>query len=321
MKLRDLEVLQQKLRKVPSLPENWYTRLPLLERFDELFGEPEAENDPALNRFYHHQCRRAIKEIRSWNGPGIRLWKLYSSAVLIKDETGCVTGFDLNDGCTPARRRARLQLSTGLLEDFSRLIDRMFYTHGHLDHLGLGIADALLMRGKTVVAPQDAIRDWLLNGAVPAEECPLADVRGYPGVQRMANEGDIPNFAYAVTFKPDTTLFVRGDIYMGEDLLPILERLERERIKIDAAAISPFFQSAPDPVTELYRRFHCHFIPVHEWEFGHRRPLGTAGRATQTYRDLYESFRMPGQVGDCTVLTWGESVNLVHSTSKDRRKI
>ncbi len=310
MNLQEFQEVSNRLGLLPPTPENWYSRLPLLKRLDELFGRPAAENDPVLNCFYHEVCRRVIAEIRTWRGPGVRVWKLYSSAILVKDESGQVTGFDLNEGCTPAqRRRTRLRLSPGLIGEFAELIDRMFYTHGHLDHLGLAVADALLLRGKLVVAPAEAVKSWLLDGAVPAEEFHAADVRCFRGMQRMSTEEDIPNSAYVVTFRPGMTLLVRGDIYHWEDLGPIFDRIEAEKRKIDLMATSPFYQSGPDPILEAYRRFDCRFLPIHEWEFGHRQ-LGNGGRATQTYADLYESFRIPGEAGMGTVLTWGESVEL-----------
>lgn len=321
MKLQELEGARRQLDRVPPSPENWSARLPLLERLDALFSEPELENGPVLNRFYHEQCRRVIAEVRTWRGPGVRLWKLYSSAILVKDETGLVTGFDLNEGCTPAcERRTRLRLSPGLVEEFAELVGRMFYTHGHLDHLGLAVADALLMRGRPVIAPGDAVRRWLLDGAVPAEEFQAEGVRCYRGVQRMADKEDVPNSAYAVTFQPGVTLLVRGDIYHWEELKPIYDRIESQGVKIDVMATSPFYQSGPDPVQETYRRFGCGFIPIHEWEFGHRLPVGRAGRATQTYADLYESFRIPGEAGKCAVLAWGESAGLHPTVSTDRRE-
>lgn len=310
------EILNETMRKLEALPPgagHWKERRPLLETLDALFGESASENDPDLCEFYRRRCRRAIAEIRGWNGPGVRLWKLYSSAVIVKDGDGKVTAFDLNDGCTPVERRARLRLDAALAGEFAGLIDTAFYTHGHLDHLGLGVADALLASGKTVIAPAAAVRTWLLHNAIPAEECNRGSILSYGGVQRIAGADDMPNAAYLVTFPPGVTLFVRGDIYCGEDLLPILDRLEAEHCKIDYAATSPFRLSGPDPTAELDRRFHCKFVPIHEWEFGHRRP-DSPGRATQNYADLYGSFRTPGEDGRCEILGWGESIPLAKTT-------
>ena len=46
MKLQELEGARRQLDRVPPSPENWSARLPLLERLDALFSEPELENDP-----------------------------------------------------------------------------------------------------------------------------------------------------------------------------------------------------------------------------------------------------------------------------------
>ena len=83
MNLQELEEARKRLDQLPPSPENWHARLPLLKRLDDLFSCPELENDPALNRFYHEVCRRVIAEIRTWRGPGVRMWKLYSSALLL----------------------------------------------------------------------------------------------------------------------------------------------------------------------------------------------------------------------------------------------
>ncbi len=299
------------LSEIPPTWENWEARRTLLSQVDDTFSETESENNPVLSAFYDEICRKTIAEIRAWHGPGVRLWKLYSSAVLIKSTDGVVTGFDLNDGCTPETRRTRFRISPELAESFAEVIDRMFYTHGHLDHLGLLVADAMLRKGKLVVAPHDALRYWLLDGAISSEELDLKGVRCWQALQRMSPGRDIPNTAYAVNFQPGLTVLVRGDIYRWEDLEPIYNQIEREGLKIDVMATSPFYQSGSDPIPEAHRRFGCSFIPIHEWEFSHRK-FGESGKATQTYTELYGFFEKFGKEGACQVLTWGESTMLSH---------
>lgn len=318
-----IETIDKTLRELEQFPANaanWEPRKFLFEKLDAQFSSPASENDPALGEFYRRRCRRAIAEIRAWNRPAARLWKFYSSGVVVKDADGKVYAFDLNDGCTPGERRCRFLIDTALAEEFAGLIDTAFYTHRHLDHIGLAIADALLARGKEVVAPDEAIHAWLLRGATSAEHCRRPGLVSYAGLQRGGVSGDIPNAAYLVSFAPGVTLFVRGDIYRGEDLLPILDRMEAEHRTVDYAATSPFSQSGPDPVLELYRRFHCSFIPIHEWEFSHRR-MEAGGPATQTYEGLYESFRIPGSEGKCMILGWGESMTLLSATEKQLKHL
>ncbi|MPN14321.1 hypothetical protein SDC9_161647 [bioreactor metagenome] len=193
-----------------------------------------------------------------------------------------------------------------LIEEFAGLIDTAFYTHGHPDHIGPNITGRLQAHGKKVIAPLAAIQDWRLKKAIPAEELRREHVRCYPGIQRMVDGKDSPNSAYLLTLRSGATFFVRGDIYCSEDFLPILDRIEQEGRTIDFAAMSPFHQSGSSPVTELDSRFHCRFLAIHEWEFSHRA-VGAVGAATQTFAELQESFRVPGEDGRCACLAWGES--------------
>ncbi len=302
--------ITQKLSQLPANAENWEARHALLRQLDALFGEPASENNPILRDFYRQRCRQTIREIRAWDGPEAKLWKCYSSGVVIKDGDGSVTAFDLNDGCTPKARRTLFLLGEELTEEFSELIDTAFYTHGHPDHIGPAIAGRLLAHGKKVIAPLEAIQEWRLVGAISAEEYRSERVRCYPGIQRMTMEADSPNSAYLFTLRSGATFFVRGDIYFWEDFLPILDRIKEEKRTIDFVALSPFHQSGPSPVTELDCRFHCRFLTIHEWEFSHRLPLGIGGSATQTFQELHESFRVPGEDGRCACLGWGESMLL-----------
>ncbi len=305
--LHELNQLSAELTNLPPSPQNWLSRRPILRRMDSILAEADAENSPELCEFYHRQCRRVLQEIHDWHEPRLRLWKLYSSGILIKDAGGTVTGFDLNDGCTPHNRRSRLHLSPELAEKFASVIAVMYYTHGHLDHLGLDIADALLRRQKTVIAPQALIDQWLLNGAVAADHLQRTGVATFASKQSIVGEPDIVNFAYAVTLPPGITFFVRGDIYCGSDFLTVLNQLAATGIRTDVALISPFSLTPPSPVMELNRRFHCRFLPLHEWEFSHRPPA-TSGTATQSFDDLYREFEQPGNDGRCDILSWGESI-------------
>ena len=230
---------------------------------------------------------------------------MYSSAVIIKDCSGKVVAFDVNDGCVPeSGRRTRLRIDHATAGALADVIDIMFYTHAHLDHVGMQMADALKERGKIVVAPQDTIDKWVLDGAIPAEECNLPNVNCYAGHQGFT----LPNFAYAVKLANKKTVFLRGDMYSGEELLPILDKMQATSVIPDLACLTHYKNSGPDPVPEIYGRFKCHMIPVHEWEFTHRK-LGEAGLATQSYHDIHDYFAVPIADGKCHIITWGESLD------------
>ncbi len=301
-----MEAIFGKLAKLPATAENLQARKALLCEVDGVLGTAMSELDASLGEYYRDCCRRVAAEIRNWTGEGARIWKLYSSGFIIKDCSGKVYGFDVNDGCVPeSGYRTRLRLDYATAAALADVIDMMFYTHAHLDHVGMQMADALRERGKLVVAPQDTIDKWALDDAVPAETFQMDGVHCYAGHQGWT----LPNFAYTVKLANGKTVFLRGDMYSGEELLPILDTMQATGVIPDIAFLTHYKNSGPDPVPEIFGRFKCDMVPVHEWEFTHRK-LGEAGLATQCYRDLHDFFAVPIADGKCHILTWGESMDL-----------
>ena len=300
-----IEALYGMLASLPATAANLQARKPLLCEMDDILSTACSELDASLGDYYRECCRRVAGEIRVWHGDTARIWKLYSSAIIIKDCSGKVIGFDVNDGCTPeAGRRTRLRIDRATAEALAEVIDVMFYTHAHLDHVGTIMADALMAHGTIVVAPQDAIDKWTLDTAIPAEICHMDDVHCYAGHQGFT----LPNFAYAVKLACGKTVFVRGDMYSGEELVPVLDTMQNTGVTPDLACLSHYKDSGPDPVPEIYGRFKCDMIPIHEWEFTHRK-LGQTGVATQSYHDLHDFFAVPIADGKCHIITWGESLD------------
>ena len=131
-------------------------RLALL-KMDSLLGEPNSENDPVLGEFYNDRVASAVKEISAHDKSVPRLWKFYSSGVIIVSG-GKVRAFDMNCGCEESFRRTRLRLKPGVIEALADVIDESYHTHNHIDHFGLELADALLERGKKLICTTGAIQ-------------------------------------------------------------------------------------------------------------------------------------------------------------------
>ena len=308
----ELKALRRQLDQCGTLPSKWEERRPIFMELDRLLGEPCSENNPELLRFYTRMAEAALDEIREYPADGApRLWKFYSSGIIFRDAKGRTIGVDVNDGvCESDSRRNLLVISDALADEIADTVDIMFYTHPHQDHIGLKVAAALERRRKPLVIPKDGIGGYLLgSNAIPSEEFYADYVSIYHGWQRMAAADDSPNAAFLFQVAPDMTLFLRGDIFMAEDFMPILEKMAEENRKVSIAAISHFFQSGRPPVDILKERYNCGFIPIHEWEFSHR-PLGKAGAATQNYARLYEVYGplMPGY--RVAPLAWGESIDM-----------
>lgn len=292
--------LSEKLREQPE------NRRKLLPEFDRIFSLPDSENSSWLQDFYAHRCREALAKIRAYRGDRPRLWKFYSSGVVVKS-AGRAVMFDLTCGCECPNRTTKLMLPGEIIQEFAAVLDTGFVTHGHVDHMGAGLLRAMLARGKRVVIPRDAIDEWKLDGATPAEEYHEPGLRIIPlGQDLMTDEGMVRvcNAVYHYAPSPGVALLLKGDVYSGPDTEAIFAVLKEENLPLSHALFSPFYQSPPDPV-KLAAEAGAAFIPIHEWEFSHRKP-GLPGKATQDYAELGEHFA-PYRA---TILTWGESVYL-----------
>lgn len=284
----------------------------VLEQLDAFFAHAGSEQSPELASFFTARYRRILDELSNPPTDGISIWKLYSSGILLHLPDGTVIGFDVNDGCGALRMPPEQE------EAFAQKIDWMFYTHEHPDHVGASLAKALLRHHKRVVAPRNAIRLWQLDGADAAEDCDMDAIHCYASFQRIAGTEDVVNFAYILR-AAGVSFLVRGDVYDGSDFTRLLNQIEADGQRVDVAFISPFSLTPPDPVAELHERFHCRFIPLHEWEFSHR-PAGKSGAATQSYGELFRLFDQPIRDGKCAVMTWGDRLDLPCAKSSNQQR-
>lgn len=298
-----LDKVYAALRKSTSMEDR---RINLLA-MDSLLGESYSENSPELGEFYNFCVRNAVAEITRHDKTVPRLWKFYSSGMIIVSG-GKVRAFDLNCGCEENFRRTRLRLKTDVIEALAEIIDEIYYTHNHIDHFGLELADALLKRNKMMVATTDTIQDWLLDGAIDSKELKSREVKVFHSFQRSA-EKNLPNSVYILKLADNSHILIRGDMYHGEDVLELCEFLKTNDLHISYGAISPFGLTLPECSAELRKRYKSIMIPVHEWEFTHRT-RGFSGKATQTFSEWYSAFPEDVAAERVRFLFWGESTLL-----------
>ena len=308
MNYQELAVVAGALDKEPTHFGIDRKREELLLQVDSLLGEANSERTAELCRFYRKRVDRVLAEVKAYNGSTPRLWKLYSSGVLIKDK-GKVIAVDVNFGCVPGEGRTRLLLSARQVRILAEIIDEYYCTHSHVDHLSPEICDALFRRNKLMVMPQEAIVRWCINGACAAENLTSKHCRVFMNWQGNVN-GGLDCAMYLFTLSNGKTVFVRGDIYHAEGFDGCLEMVDKWQQTIDYALMSPYHTGGGEaPVRILEERYKCRTMPIHEWEFSHRK-IGVAGAATQCFEELYREFAVPYTNGRAQMLFWGEAIML-----------
>lgn len=310
-------VLDRQLQETPPLPHD-PRRTELLKNLDGYFSAADSETTEELVNFYHHRSERALNEIENYSGKEPRLWKFYSSGVIVKAD-GIVGAFDLTRGYPvhPYPAPGRIFFTEPQVRRLVKLIDFAYFTHEHEDHLDEQLTRRLIDAGKLVIAPHDGLKRRGIQGAEASENRRKAILPGnwkmrvYQGFQHMTENSalDVPCNAGLFTFPNGKTLLVKGDIFHGGEFRAILDRIRSEGLRVDYFASSPFCREKPDIVTELRRDFQAFFIPCHEWEFSHRKP-GRTGNATQNYAALSEQFAEDLREKRAAILVWGESLIL-----------
>ncbi len=296
------------LDKVPPRFAVTPEREKALYQIDELLKEPDSERSPELGRFYRRQVDRIIKEVAAYKADTPRVWKFYSSGLLIKDKERTIA-IDINPGCIPASGRTALRLSAKQIGQLADLIDAYFCTHSHEDHIGPELCDALARRKKTIVMPAEAIFRWMIKGATPSEKFQSSYCKTYLNWQGRDEVKGLDNSMYLFTLSNGKTVFVRGDIYHGSGFALCLEHIEKWQKKVDYVFMTPYFTSGDNPVMQLEKKYACRFVNLHEWEFSHRKS-GVRAKATQDFTELYQAFAEPYADGRAQFLFWGESITL-----------
>ena len=307
MKYADLSRISDELKNCPPEFAVSEKREKLLMQMDKLLGEAFSEFTPALGKYYDAQVERVLEEVSAYDGKVPRFWKLYSSGFIIKD-AGKVIAFDINNGCEHHNARATIALKPSKLRQLAQMIDEYYCTHSHVDHISPELCDALARRKKLLVMPEQSRKCWRIPRAIAAEKVNLPHIRTYLNWQGNA-EGGLDCSMYHLTLSNGKTVFVRGDIYHAEGFLGCMDFLDENKLHVDYVFTSHYSTSGPEPIPFLDEKYKCCFVPIHEWEFTHRK-MGKQGPATQCFEELYGVYRSYYNESRTQFLSWGESILL-----------
>lgn len=302
------EQVSSSLDANPSRGGDWGRRWLTHRDYDTLLRVAKSEDDPKVGEYYNSRVLKIIEEVKAWRSDVPKAWKLYSSGLVVKDGEK-VFGIDVNIGCDMPGRKVALRMRPEVLDALADVLDAVYYTHEHRDHCSQEVVDVLLAKKKKIYAGAAAIKVFKMgDGAIVAEKHTEPGYHVFESCQRMGkvNVNFVQCLAYVWELSNGATLFVRGDIYHPDDIGKVLSWVDNElKIKIDYAAVN----ASPSLVQECSRRWGCSFIPLHEWEFTHRK-FGLPGPATQPMSTLYRVFGKQAQAGLADILSWGESVEL-----------
>ena len=197
------------------------------------FGQAWRE---MINSIYQPVCDEMLDEIlKTRVASGVRIWKVYNMGFIVKTPNHA-WGFDVRSGNTITRKFTPDQLAK-----LVKILDVLFLSHNHPDHIGTDLVREMVRAGKTVVRPTDDTVSELngdphlrnLYGRFgKAVKVDGLLVRAFPGYQEIPNQ-EVPCCVYAVTADGITVA------HCGDNQNPQpYELLEKARIKPDVMMIN-----------------------------------------------------------------------------------
>lgn len=312
--------------------------------------DAELEELAPLRDFYLRQVDRGLKELEEAKvTEGVRIFKFYSSSVIIKSKDG-VVAVDFQQGphvtyCgnidkpDPVAARTGFHWSPEQLERLAKIVDVSLITHAHADHADSDLSRLLLAQGKTVVLPQQLKDLWSSLGGnmlVPAygtvQKIGPVEIFTAVGAQYMQNDKATMDAEGLATGFPSTDPKVEDAetiIYLARigDLVflqaaennVVVDNWLREGIqkgfRPDVKMSVGARQGARGIGEVLKAEGPVFFLPIHEYEMGH----GGGGNRTAGYYDSARGRLI--EKGLMMPLFWGETFALTPADFPWRNKM
>jgi hypothetical protein len=339
--------VEQALLAYPPSAQNVAERALIAQSMDKLvrfavkrdITDEQVEQLRPLRDLYLRQVDRGLDELeKSEVGDGVRIFKFYSSSVILKSRDG-VVAIDFQQGPhltantnistpDPVAARTGFHWSPEQLQRLAKIVDVSLITHEHADHADSDLSRLLLSQGKTVVLPQQLKTQWAELGGnmvVPtygtAQRFGPVEIQTAVGAQYMQNDkatsggdGEVTGFPSADPSIQDAETVVYlarvGDLVFlqaAENNVPVdawLRKSIAEGFRPDVKMSVGARQGARAIGEVLKETGPVFFLPIHEYEMGH----GGGGNRTSGY---YEGARGKaiGQ-GMMMPLFWGENFAL-----------
>ncbi len=327
----------------PPSAENVGPREMIAQSMDKLvhltvkqdISDDEVAELAPLRDFYLRQVERGLQELEKCEvTEGVRIFKFYSSSVVVKSQDG-VVAIDFQQGprltaCSNPERPDPVVTRTGFhwspeqLDRLAKIVDVSLITHAHADHADYELSKRLTEQGKTVVVPQQLKNFWSSLGehlVVPAygtaQKFGPVEIFTTVGAQYMENDATTTDVNGTVIGYPSKNPAVEDAetvVYLAkvgnltflqaaENNVPVDQWLRdaatkgfRPDIKMSQGARQGA-RSVSDAMKDIGPVF---FLPIHEYEMGHEG----GGNRTAGY---YEGRRKVMEKGMMMALFWGEN--------------
>jgi L-ascorbate metabolism protein UlaG (beta-lactamase superfamily) len=322
------EAIWKGLAANPPRPEMTNARMDAMKALDAWIAKPNSETLPEYAAYYQRAVDGVIRLLQTERPKkGARIFQLYSSSVIVQTPS-CVFAIDLDQGPnedvlkTPEDEGVAFRMTDAQVDALAGLIDYSFHTHEHSDHIDYEITQALLTKGKTVVATDSTKAMWaqqpwadkivtLHQTLGEGHRLGDLDVDVLWDFQwnNEAHTSGTPCNAYVITLPDGLSIAAKGDINCGLRYYGWLNVLLERGRHVDVLVGSPIYWKGASLIREVDALLTPLWLPGHNWEFEHRAAGETQGNACP-YTRAYALLHGVAKRGEVSVLSWGECLDV-----------
>lgn len=297
------------------LPTDIKKRAEAFKTLDSVLQLPLSNRSYRVRQFFAQCIGHALDEISHEESEEIlRIWQFYNMGYVIR-ASQLVFAFDLVT--TRHVYNVFWDLEPTVVSTLADLIDILFVTHRHPDHLDLELAHALINRGKKVIIPSE-LRMLMPRGAIsfnaddertiafPGKSDDWLKIKAFRGTHIYSKGRDIPLLYYKVTTSHNKTF-----LYLG-DHDHTTEMTKMKGIDFAFLKCGDFNEkySDADAIDQFLKK-----VSVQKMILGHINELGHPVKGGRiSYREafsLLEEFKDKG-----IILGWGEALTTDQSSDK-----
>lgn len=269
-----------------------------LLHLDWIFHDPRLDSLTLTQDFLVSQVRNVVKELNQPVKKGVKVFKMYNHAFIVKSPTVTIA-FDLTRGGDVGRKR---MISDKLMDSVVKRCDILFVSHIHGDHTDLKVADLFIKNKKNIVATTGI---WMEKGAgvqhirsegILKEKISLSSGQKINVTVMPGHQGDVPNNVYIVTTPEGISVAQTGDEFNEKDFSWIDQ--VKNNAKVDILLIQCWAMSIGRTVDGFDPKV---VITGHENEIVH----------SIDHREPYwlDAKRLEKVTKPIVYMTWGESYN------------
>lgn len=212
------DLIKKIIKDNPPSPKISLIRQSALLHLDWIFHDPRLDSLTLTQQFLIGQVRNVVNELNKPVKKGVKVFKMYNHAFIVKSPTVTVA-FDLTRGGDMGRKR---MIPDDLMDSVVKHCDILFVSHIHGDHTDPKVADLFIKNNKHIVATTGIWMDKAGVQHIRSEEIVKKQIVLTSGERinvtiMPGHQDELPNNVYIVTTPEGISVAQTGDEFNDKD--------------------------------------------------------------------------------------------------------